>query len=246
MSCFFRKITAFCLTDCGRVRASNEDECLADVAGRCFLVADGVGGANSGEIASGLFLRTAVELCDSKKKEHSVFTIDDVKRCFSRAHHKILCASERHPENEGMACTAELLLIEENEAMIGHIGDSRSYLFRNGELKQLTRDHTFIEEELEAGTLTPAQAKNHSLRHLISKAVGGEREDVPDLLSLEIHEGDLFLLCTDGLTDMVEDRVIENILAENASIEQMSRRLVEIANRFGGKDNISVLIVKAN
>lgn len=225
------------------MRSENEDCCLADNLLSCFLVADGVGGTNGGKVASTLFSQTAVSYF-SNQTDRQTEAVARIKNCFLSAHNEIVSTKQNSPELAGMACTAELLTFEDRKAIIGHVGDSRSYLLREKTLQQLTSDHSFVEEQLRAGLIDVEQAKKHSMRNVILRAVGAEDELEVDIIAKSIMAGDLFLLCSDGLTDMVEDKKIESILnVPDCSLEKSAESLVKAANDAGGKDNIAVVLV---
>lgn len=229
----------------GLQRTNNEDTCWADDDEQYYLVADGVGGNAAGEVASRIFLETVQETFASS----FLLDPDDVavaiNQCFYFAHEGILDNVKEHPERKGMGCTAEVLVLIDDTAVIGHVGDSRSYLFRSGKLEQLTDDHSFVFEQVKAGVISPEEAKTHRFRNLILRAVGIEEEVEADVIMRDVEPGDLFLLCTDGLTDLIADsEICEVLLAEN-DLEVKGNRLIDMANQAGGKDNISVVLVEA-
>jgi len=148
----------------------------------------------------------------------------------------------QNPHHEGMGCTAELLAFYEDGFALGHIGDSRTYRFRNGQLRQLTQDHTLVQQQIEEGLISSDNIKNHPLRNVILRAIGQEREFALDLLRGKILPGDLFLLCSDGLTDMIQDNQIQKILHSDIEIHGKADKLIESAKAAGGKDNITVVL----
>ncbi len=167
-----------------------------------------------------------------------------VQQTFLTANDRILDYAEQNPDCKGMGCTAELLAFTNSRFILGHIGDSRTYRLRNGELKQLTTDHSLVQEQLDQGLITQEEASHHSFKNIILRAVGIKKNPALDILRGKILPGDLFLLCSDGLTDMVEDHVITAHLIEGASIKESVNHLISEANTNGGKDNISVVMAE--
>lgn len=230
-------------SDSGLKREKNEDVCLADDTRRLYLVADGVGGRAAGEVASSNFLE-AVDLAYLEDDADEL--TERINNCFQTAHLRLRNLVAMHPEYHGMGCTAEVLAFDQEQVVIGHVGDSRTYLFRHGELKLLTSDHSFVQEQVKAGLLTPEQARTHNLRNVILRAVGVEDALNVDLVSCAVHPGDLLLACTDGLTDMIEDAVISLLLAAPADLATKAEQLIEAANQAGGKDNVSLVLIRVS
>ena len=240
------QINACCESDKGLVRSNNEDACLVNNADRYFLVADGMGGAAAGEIASALFRDTVVELFSSTPRHR--ITEDSLKEliveCFHTAHSRILSHAEEEPTHKGLGCTAELLVFQNDRIVIGHVGDSRTYRLRDDHLEQLTSDHSFVQEQADLGIISQEQAENHRLKNLILRVVGsGEKLEV-DMIGSDVKTGDIFMLCTDGLTTMVASVQIEEILSYDLEPEIKATMLVDQANFNGGKDNISVVLIQ--
>jgi serine/threonine protein phosphatase PrpC len=240
------QIVACCESDTGLVRSYNEDTCLVNNEDRYFLVADGMGGAAAGEKASSLFKETVIELFSSTPKHRLTReTLDElIIECFQAAHSRILAHVQEQPSHEGMGCTAELLVCQERDVVIGHVGDSRTYRLRNKKLEQLTSDHSFVKEQENLGLITHEQARNHALKNLILRVVGSSEKLEVDLISSDAQPGDIFLLCTDGLYGMVEDQQIAEILAYETEPEVKATMLIDQANYRGGKDNISVALIE--
>lgn len=226
------------------MRSNNEDAFgIRTDLGLCVL-ADGMGGAAAGEIASRIFVEAAIEVfseSDSRLDKAAQRLIQDA---FELAHDRILNHIETQPQHRGMGCTAELLAFQENGYVLGHIGDSRSYLFRNGQFKKLTKDHSFIQEQLNQGLITPDEARKHPLRNVILRAVGIEEDLALDLVRGVPQKGDIFLLCSDGLTDMIEEDAIVKLLSSPVSIDEKAELLVESAKNAGGRDNITVVLAQ--
>lgn len=240
------RITACCESDKGLVRSYNEDTCLVNYEDRYFLVADGMGGAAAGEIASALFKDTVAELFSSTPRHclTSESLNELVVECFQTAHSRILAHAEAQPAHQGLGCTAELLVFQDDHIVVGHVGDSRTYRMRDQNLEQLTTDHSFVQEQADLGIITREQAENHKLKNLILRVVGsGEKLEV-DMIGSEVKPGDLYMLCSDGLTSMVALPQIEEILSYDLEPEIKATMLVDQANFNGGKDNISVVLVQ--
>jgi len=240
------QISACCESDKGLVRSYNEDTCLVNNEDSYFLVADGMGGAAAGETASALFRDTVVELF-SITPTHSL-TNDSVNelivKCFDSAHARILSHVDQQPAHKGMGCTAELLVYQNSHIIVGHVGDSRTYRLRDSELVQLTTDHSFVQKQADLGLITKEQAQTHAMKNLILRAVGsGEKLEV-DIIGSDVKQGDLFLLCTDGLSSMVTKRQLSEILSYDMVPEIKATMLIDQANYNGGKDNISVVLIE--
>ena len=234
-------------TDVGRVRAHNEDSFLVDAQRGVFLVADGMGGHAAGEIASaiaseavGAALRQGVD---------AGLGADDLgvvmRECIHQAHMSILNYSATKPETRGMGTTMTALVICDDGAFrVGHIGDSRCYVLRDGELEQVSRDHTWVQREVDEGRLTPMGARRHRLSHVLSRALGADSLDEPDVYSGTLLPGDLVLLCSDGLTGMLTDRLLRRILSREAELHELVAELIVGANERGGRDNITAVLIK--
>lgn len=235
-------LRAYGKSDPGLKRANNEDAFLVRPELGLFAVADGMGGAAAGEVASQIFMDTALEVFSSHSNQPEQEKFHWVQEVFRQANERILQYASENPHHQGLGCTAELITFYDQNYVLGHVGDSRAYLFRRGQLKQLTRDHSFLQEQIDQGLLSPEEAKNHSMRHVILRAVGIEDTLALDLLRGKAFAGDLFLLCSDGLTDMVEDSEIHNILLSSLRLDQKGDALIEIAKSAGGKDNITVVL----
>ena len=165
-----------------------------------------------------------------------------LQQTYEQANVRILAHVTAQPEHRGMGCTAELLLLWNSKFVLGHVGDSRTYLYRKGQLKQLTRDHSLVQDQVDQGIITPQEARTHRLRHVILRAVGTSDTLAVDFLRGNTFPGDLFLLCSDGLTDMVDDNIIQGILALPVDLVQRVERLIESANAAGGHDNVTVIL----
>ena len=229
-------------SDSGLKRRNNEDRFMVRSELGFCLVADGMGGAAAGEIASRIFAETTLELFSSSAGRSEKETIELVQRAFNFANERILSHVKKNPHHKGMGCTAELMAFSDKGFVIGHIGDSRTYCLRDGQLKQLTQDHSLVQNQIDQRLITPAEARNHPLRNVILRAVGIKKKLALDLIRGITFSGDLFLLCSDGLSDMVDDNQIRNILFPTAPLLQKVEKLIESANAAGGYDNITVVL----
>lgn len=225
-------------TDTGRQRSANEDSVF--VRAPVFVIADGMGGAQAGEVAS----KTSVESFDGDLPEGPPERV--LKQTIEGANRTIHKLAREDPNLAGMGTTTTAAILDEKaeEVAIGHVGDSRAYRLRRGKLERLTRDHSLVEEMRRKGQLTEAQAEDHPQRSIITRALGPEPEVEVDLQTVPAQAGDIFLICSDGLTTMLDDEHIERLLRRATSMPNAVRALVDEANRAGGRDNISVIAFK--
>jgi protein phosphatase len=231
-------------TDVGLKRSKNEDiHSVNPELGIC-LVADGMGGAAAGEVASNIFKEVAVKIFATSADRSENYTKQLVQTAFRAANEQILIHIKENPEHKGMGCTAELLAFSDNTIILGHIGDSRTYRFRNGEFKQMTRDHSLVQDQIDQGNITVEQARKHPLKNIILRAVGIQENLALDLVTIKPHQNDIFLLCSDGLTDMVDDPTIHKILGSGDDLEKTAENLIQAAKESGGNDNITVVLCK--
>jgi PPM family protein phosphatase len=231
-------------TDTGKVRSNNEDAFMINADVRYCLVADGMGGAAAGEMASQFFAETAAEVLNGLRAHSEQALVDSIQNVFLKANDRILEHVEQHPEHKGMGCTAELLAFTESSFVLGHMGDSRTYRLRDGHLKQLTKDHSLVQEQIDQGLITLEQARSHRMRNIILRAVGVRPSPALDTLRGPIFPGDLFLLCSDGLTDLVLDEEILKIIETASSLSSKTSQLIDLANFIGGKDNVTVVLAE--
>jgi len=224
------------LSDTGRKRRHNEDSFVCDPP--LFAIADGMGGAQAGEVASELAANAVQGRGDEPGTGETrvVELIQDAnRRVFERAHEDASFA--------GMGTTLTLALVEDGKVSLGHVGDSRAYLLRAGKLEQITEDHSLVAELTRAGKLSEEEAESHPQRSVITRALGTDPDVDVDAFTVETQDGDIFLLCSDGLTAMVEDRAIEEILDKRrGNLKRAAQDLVKAANKSGGEDNITVLL----
>jgi protein phosphatase len=225
-------------TDTGRQRSANEDSVF--VRAPLFVIADGMGGAQAGEVAS----KTSVESFDRELPAGPPERI--LQETIEGANRTIHRLARQDPSLTGMGTTTTAAILDERaeEVAIGHVGDSRAYRLRRGKLERLTRDHSLVEEMRRKGQLTEAQAEDHPQRSIITRALGPEPEVEVDLQTVPALAGDVFLICSDGLTSMLDDEHIERLLSRATSMPNAVRALVDEANRAGGRDNISVIAFK--
>jgi serine/threonine protein phosphatase PrpC len=225
-------------TDTGRQRSANEDSVF--VRAPLFVIADGMGGAQAGEVAS----KTSVESFDRPLPEGPPERT--LKETIEAANREIHRRARQDKSLAGMGTTTTAAIVDERaeEVAIGHVGDSRAYRLRRGKLERLTRDHSLVEEMRRKGQLTEAQAEDHPQRSIITRALGPEPEVEVDLQTVPAQAGDVFLICSDGLTTMLDDEHIERLLTRATSMASAVRALVDEANRAGGRDNISVVAFK--
>jgi protein phosphatase len=225
-------------TDTGRQRNANEDSVFTRAT--LFVVADGMGGAQAGEVAS----KAAVAAFEAGLPPGPPERI--LERTIKVANRAIHAQAQSDPNLAGMGTTTTAAIVdpEAGEVAIGHVGDSRAYRYRNGKLERLTRDHSLVEEMRRKGQLTEAQAEDHPQRSIITRALGPEPEVDVDLQTVPAQAGDVFLICSDGLTTMLDDEHIARVLARASSMSAAVRALVDEANRAGGRDNITVLAFK--
>jgi serine/threonine protein phosphatase PrpC len=224
-------------TDTGLARRVNEDALLAQPP--LFAVADGMGGAQAGEVAS----RTAVE-CLTGGVEEGGDREGDLSRRIEQANARIHELSRENAEQAGMGTTLTALYVDKDTVTLAHVGDSRAYLVREGRLVRLTEDHSLVDELIRQGRLTPEEAQEHPQRSVITRALGPEPDVEVDTLTQGARDGDIYLICSDGLTTMVSEERVEQILREHASLREAGEALLKAANDAGGRDNITVILLR--
>ena len=228
----------YSMTDIGRVRQLNEDSCYQPEGGERFCaVADGMGGHNAGEVASALAVKT---YADYMRGIHRV-TAEALRSAVAQANEAVYRASQESPEVSGMGTTFSALAMEGANAFIAHVGDSRIYLVRRGALMQVTIDHTLVEEMVLKGLITVREARVHPKRNIITRALGTEPRVEIDMLQLDLKPGDVFFLCSDGLTNHVPEREILHAVQNDMDWQDKLRHLVGIALENGGQDNITAM-----
>ena len=231
-------------SDVGRVRDSNEDSVFSNPEHGVFVVADGMGGHAAGEVASAIASRTiGGEACRDQGSTEGM--AEALTEAFLEAGREIARQAEEDPARSGMGTTATVLrLLRDGSFVVAHIGDSRAYLLRSGTLRRVTHDHSWVQEQVDRGLITPEQAVGHPQSNIITRALGTDPRPAPDLYVGTARPGDVFLLATDGLTDMVREEEIEAELEAAVDCDAVAARLVEAANAAGGVDNITVLLVR--
>ncbi|MFL6103190.1 MAG: Stp1/IreP family PP2C-type Ser/Thr phosphatase [Actinomycetes bacterium] len=230
-------------TDVGRMRKNNEDSYLS--AEPVAAVADGMGGHSAGEVASAIAIEELAALRDRGPWENETAATDDLKQAILRANRRIrgMAASDR--KLNGMGTTLVALLQDGDMVHVANVGDSRGYLLRQGELSQVTVDHSLVQELVDDGRLSPKDAERHPQRSVITRALGIDPEVEFDLFTYKLQVGDRLLLCSDGLSDVVEPTQIRNVLLRVRSPQKAARQLITVANEQGGPDNITVIVVDA-
>jgi PPM family protein phosphatase len=230
------------VSDIGLKRANNEDAFLVCPEIGVFAVADGMGGAAAGEVASAIFIEAAGELFESTPPASAEKAAALVQEVFRQANARMVSHVAAHPENRGMGCTAELLVFSGDRYLVGHVGDSRTYLLREGELRQITRDHSLVQQMVDQGQISAAEARHHSRKNVVLRALGADLELSLDLVRGSLFPNDLFLLCSDGLTDMLDDDSLRKALAFPVSLGEKVGLLIDGALAAGGKDNVTVVL----
>lgn len=232
-------------TDIGLKRSMNQDslyysdEPVGNLP-NLYIVADGMGGHKAGDYASSYAVRRFVEFA---KRCEDVNPITIMKKGIRTVNEGILAASREKEELSGMGTTFVIAVVEDHHLYVANIGDSRLYVLSKDAIRQITLDHSLVEELIRTGQLDPLKVRNHPEKNIITRALGVSEEAVPDFFELELHMDEKVLMCSDGLTNMVEDDEILNIITEAGRPRAAVERLIERANYYGGKDNIAALVV---
>ena len=241
----------FSATDTGRARNNNEDSVAVDEESHLVVLADGMGGYNAGEVASGMattFIQAELGRWLAEASDNASDT--DVRRamdiCVDNANRAIFNAANSNPQFAGMGTTLVVAVFRDNRLLVGHVGDSRAYRLRGGRLQQITRDHSLLQEQIDAGLITPEQAAFSANKNLVTRAVGVEDTVLLETHPHEVQAGDVYLMCSDGLSDMLDDAGMVQLLLASDSLDAGCRALIDAANDAGGKDNISVVLVRAS
>lgn len=243
MSTALVQYTAAAVSDRGRKRPSNEDAFGYSVEHGVYVVCDGMGGAAAGEIASSLAVDEMMRLLVAEGL--GAPTAEQAEKAICAANQAIYSRSQRNPKLAGMGTTLVALTAAERQVWILNVGDSRGYRMHNGALKQITEDHSLVEEQVRMGRLNPAEALRSPLRNVITRALGTQSQVTADIFAMEAAPGDLYLLCSDGLTRELSDPLIESLLRLELPLDELCARLVGAANKAGGHDNITCLLVRA-
>ncbi|OGS92294.1 MAG: protein phosphatase [Gallionellales bacterium GWA2_60_18] len=242
-------------TDPGMVRSHNEDSVAQEPACGLVVLADGMGGYNAGEVASGIAISVVateiaqrlqhaspIERDEASGEDLGVVVLRDNIR---KANTSIYQAAQSQPQYAGMGTTIVSGLFYDNRVVVGHIGDSRMYRLRDGMLEAITRDHSLLQEQIDSGMISAEDARLSKNKNLVTRAVGIEAEVIPEIHVYDVIVGDIYLLCSDGLNDMVEDGDIEATLyAMQGNLPLAAEQLIQMANDNGGRDNVSVILVK--
>lgn len=241
------------LTHRGMARKHNEDCFEIDPDRSLFIVADGMGGHSHGEIASRIAVDTIRDFItdEGENPEYQRFRPElhlkdhsnSLRNAVRTAHQQVLHAILHDHSLQGMGTTVVGLYLQDKTAALAHVGDSRAYRLRNGRLELLTQDHTWVNEQVIAGYLSPEQARVHPLKNVVTRALGSEKEVLVDLQEVDVEAKDLYLICSDGLTTMLEDAEIKRILRRDQPLDHACQQLVDTANERGGLDNVTVILV---
>lgn len=243
-------------TDLGRIRTNNEDAFKLVPELSLFILSDGMGGEAHGEVASGIAVETIAQHCLEASKNGSLPLYGEARqelapptnRLISSVQHanrQIYDSAQKHPAQRGMGATVVTIWLNEDRLSVAHVGDSRAYLLRAGELIQLTNDHSLVAEQLRRGIITREQAEHSEMQSVLIRALGIEPDVQVDADEQVLLEGDILLLCSDGLSRKVSDLEIASTLLSHSDVQAAAEKLVDLANEYGGEDNISVVIVRA-
>src|SRR5687768_16757480 len=248
------EVKAYGATHVGRQRQHNEDAFLVEDEACLFLVADGMGGHAAGEIASRIAVDSISEFIVHTKEDDGTWPHaydEQFRRSTNRlmaalrmANTRVLEAMRKDARLRGMGTTVVACMADDSMMSFAHVGDSRAYLIRDNQLSRITDDHSWVFEQVQAGMLTEAEAEKHPLRNVITRALGGALQVTPDASEIEIRSGDVYLLCSDGLTGMVPEEEILRLVTQNESLDDACAQLIEAANARGGLDNITAVLVK--
>jgi protein phosphatase len=244
------EIEFFSATDTGRSRSNNEDSVRVDASCSLVVLADGMGGYNAGEVASQMATSLIQgEMSRWLSQAASGASDSDVRRamtlCVDKANLAIFNAARHNPQQSGMGTTLVMGVFRGDGVLMGHVGDSRAYRVRGGAITQITRDHSLLQEQIDAGLISPEQAAFSANKNLVTRAVGVESNVQLELNRHDVQAGDIFVLCSDGLSDMVDDARIAELLCSCETLEAGGAALIDAANQAGGKDNISVILARA-
>jgi len=233
-------------TDVGVVRSGNEDSFLLDCAKGLFIVADGMGGHAAGEVASEMAVQIVAKELGSLRGLSDGEAAARMRSAIRKANAAIFDRTLAEHDKRGMGTTTTVMVLFSRRYLIGQVGDSRAYLLREGELLQLTKDHSYVQEQVDAGLLTPEQARTHPYSNVITRCVGANEDVAPDVYFGNLEQGDVVLLASDGLTGMLEDNQIATIMGAEENPEGAVNKMIADANRRGGLDNITAIVVRVD
>lgn len=236
---------AAAVSDRGRKRPSNEDAFGFSVEDGVFVVCDGMGGAAAGEIASSVAVDEFLHLLAGRGQNELVSLPGAAEEAILAANDAVFSRAQKNKRFSGMGTTLVALAVQESHVWVLNIGDSRCYRLRQGSLELLTLDHSLVEEQVRLGRMTRAEAARSPYRNVITRALGTQCNVTPDVFGHEAEPGDLFLLCSDGLTRELSDETIASMLSTDAPLDELCERLVQAAKQAGGHDNITCLLVRA-
>jgi serine/threonine protein phosphatase PrpC len=231
-------------TDVGIVRTGNEDNYMMLAEQGIFIVADGMGGHAAGEVASEMAVRITSQLIGSLRGSSDEEAGERIRNAIRSANDAIFERTLSEQDKRGMGTTVTVLALLPDRYLIGQVGDSRAYLFRDGQFHQLTKDHSYVQEQVDAGLLTPDQARVHPYSNVITRCVGAGMDVVPDIYFGSLEKGDVLLLASDGLTGMLEDEELTDIVSSDGGPQAWVDQMVAEANRRGGLDNITAIIIR--
>lgn len=239
------RYTAAAVSDRGRKRPSNEDAYGFSIEAGVYVVCDGMGGAAAGEVASTIAVDEMLRLLTHRNEDKETPLPEAAHSAICEANQAIYTRAQRNHRLSGMGTTLVALATREQRVWVLNVGDSRCYRLRKGKLEQLSCDHSLVEEQVRLGRMTPREALHSPLKNVITRALGTQSQVTPDVFEFEAEPGDLFLLCSDGLTRELSDSVIQDLLNQDLSLEAQSAGLVEAAKKAGGHDNITCILVRA-
>ncbi|KPJ86460.1 MAG: hypothetical protein AMS18_15505 [Gemmatimonas sp. SG8_17] len=231
-------------TDVGIIRSGNEDNYLMLPEKGVFIVADGMGGHAAGEVASEMAVQTIARGLQGVVGRSEADAAQMMTRAIVEANAAIFRRTVDEPEKRGMGTTATALVVNGPRYIVGQVGDSRAYVLRDGQLEQVTKDHSYVQEQVDAGYLTPEQARTHPYSNVITRCVGANADVIPDIYVGSLQGSDVFLLASDGLTGMLEDHELLSILNSDTAPAVLVDTMISEANRRGGLDNITVIVVR--
>jgi serine/threonine protein phosphatase PrpC len=243
------------LSDVGRVRTNNEDSFRIVEALELFILSDGMGGEAHGEVASAMAVEVIQKYCEAEKEDSGVTVLEAMpenwttqtrrlRNAVRQANHQIFQSAQKNSEQRGMGATVTAAWLKDARLSIAHVGDSRAYLLRSGNLQQLTNDHSLVAEQVRRGLITPQQAEESEMQSVLLRALGAHPEVEVDVDEVEVYPRDVLLMCSDGLTRMVTEPEIAGTLQAETVPEAAAEKLISLANESGGVDNVTVIVVR--